>query len=171
MESKNRNLSWIFSLLIFVATAFPYQVSSQQPPDGGAERSVAYTDEELVDFIKVAQKVMPLQHESQMKMISEIEEQQLTLERFNEILEAHSIGETVEVPEEELEAFHNALENIQLVQEQYTEIISEVIVVEGMAPETYEEIIFNYQQDPELQMRINQLLDELGEPEYGEPEQ
>jgi hypothetical protein len=165
MAFTNRYLSWIFSLLFLVAISFTHQVHSQELPEGGAESAVAYTDEELVDFIKVAQKVMPLQHESQMKMISEIEQQEMTLERFNDILESHSMGEAVDVPEEELEAFNNAIENIQLIQEEYNEIISEVIIVEGMTPETYEEMIFNYQKDPELQMRINQLLDELDDPE------
>jgi hypothetical protein len=153
-----------FSLLIILSVIISSGISAQQLPPGLQSQSAQYTDDELVEFIHVAQKVMPLQQESQIKMIEEIEEQELTVDKFNNILESRTTGMEVEATQEEMEAFNNAIENIQLLQQQYMEMISEVIVVEGMTTERYEEIIFNYQQDPQLQLRINQLMEDMDQP-------
>jgi hypothetical protein len=155
----------ITSLLIILSLIISSGISAQQLPPGQQSQPAEYSDEELIEFIHVAQKVMPLQQESQIKMIGEIEEQELTVEKFNNILESTTTGLDVVATEEEMEAFNNAVENIKLLQEQYMEMISEVIVVEGMTTEKYEEIIFSYQQDPQLQLRINQLMEEMDQPQ------
>ncbi len=137
------------------------QASAQQLPMQQSPSPAEYSDEELIVFVNVAQKVLPLQQESQMKMIGEIEEENLTVDKFNEIMNAHSTGGNIEATDEELAAFNNAIEGIQEVQAEYEVVITEVIVEEGMAPAKYQEIITSYQQDPELQMRINALLEEM----------
>jgi hypothetical protein len=162
MEAQIKNPALIFCLsVILSALMFTSVVSAQELPPQQSERSLGYSDDELVEFIFVAHKVMPLQQESQMKMIQEIEEQELTIDKFNNILEAQTNGKELNATQEEIDAFNNAIENIQLIQEQYMALITEVIIDEGMTPERYEEIIFNYQQDPQLQLRINQLMDDI----------
>jgi hypothetical protein len=50
--------------------------------------------------------------------------------------------------------------NIQEIQMEYQEVITETIAEEGIAPAKYEKIMAGYQQDPELQARINEILEQ-----------
>ena len=161
IKRKNSFLKFFSSLMLISAFLLSAQASAQQLPMQQSPSPAEYSDEELIVFVNVAQKVLPLQQESQMKMIGEIEEENLTVDKFNEIMNAHSTGGNIEATDEELAAFNNAIEGIQEVQAEYEVVITEVIVEEGMAPAKYQEIITSYQQDPELQMRINALLEEM----------
>lgn len=164
MFIKNLNyLAKVFSLLMIMSALFiSSSVNAQQlPPQQEAPQSPEYSDNELIDFINAAQAVTPLQQESQMKMIQEVEDNDLTVEKFNTILDAQSTGAEVEATEEELTAFASAIEGIQEIQLEYEGVITEAITEEGISPQKYQEIMNYYQQDPELQMRINVLMEEM----------
>ena len=166
MFSKKSNsfLKFFSFLMIMSAILVSVQVSAQQMPmQQQPPQSADYSDSELIVFINAAQKVMPLQQESQMKMIEEVEGQDLTVEEFNEILEAQSTGEQVTATEEDLTAFNNAIEGIEEIQMEYQEIISGAIEEEGISLQKYEQIMTSYQTDPDLQMRLNQLMEEQQE--------
>lgn len=161
---KCTSLLKIFSsLMVMFVFLFSAQAVAQQLPGQQLPPAPEYSDDELLAFVNVAQKIIPLQQESQMKMVEEIEEENLTVEQFNDILNAHSTGENTNASDQELESFNNALEGIQEIQVEYEEIISATISEEGMEPEKYDEIITHYQRDPELQMRINEILDSMQE--------
>ena len=165
MFIKNRNfvLKIFSSLMIMSLFLISSQVDAQQLPAQQAPQLPEYSDEELTAFVNVVQKVIPLQQESQMKMIGEIEEENLTVDEFNNILQAHSTGENVDASEEKLESFNNAMMGIQGIQMEYEVIIINTIEEEGMSPAKYEEIIANYQNSPELQMRVNAIMEDMME--------
>jgi hypothetical protein len=160
IKYRNSFLKIFSFLMIMSALLLSSQVNAQQLPMQQPPQQVEYSDEELIAFVNVAQQVMPLQQESQMKMIGEIEEENLSVDDFNNILQAQSTGQNVDASQEELEAVNNAMEGIRSIQMEYETIITKAIEDEGMAPAKYEEIITNYQQSPELQMRINALLED-----------
>ncbi len=145
----------MLSFLFVSSAAFAQQPPAQETPD--------YSDEELENFVEAALEVMPLQQESQALMIDEIEEHGLTVETFNTILEARQKGVDAEVTEEEMEAFETALLAIQAIELEYNDKIVEEIEDAGITPAKYEEIMAFYQQDPELQMRVNQIMEEMDE--------
>ncbi len=152
----------IFSLLMIMsALILSYPVNAQQLPVGQSPQPAEYTDAVLITFINAAQKIMPLQQESQIKMIETIEDEDLTVDKFNSILESRSAGSEADATQTELLAFNNAIEGIQDIQLEYEGIITDAITEEGITPAKYEEIITNYQHDPELQMRINVLMEEM----------
>lgn len=163
IKEGNSLFKIVSSLMIMSALLISAQVSAQQLPMQESSQPVNYSDEELIAFVNVAQAVMPLQQESQMKMIEEIEEKDLTVDEFNNILQAQSTGENVDTSEEKLEAFGEAMQSIQDIQMEYEKIITNTIEEEGMAPAKYEEIIAGYQQSPELQQRINAIMEEMME--------
>ncbi len=146
-----------------IMSVFLFQASAQQLPAQELPESPEYSDEELLTFVQAAIKVMPLQQESQMKMVAEIEEENLTVEKFNDIMQSFSNGENANTTEEEIIAFNNAMEGIQEIQVEYEEVITRAIAEEGITPAKYEEIMTHYQFDPELQMRINQIIGEMQE--------
>ncbi len=159
-----RNYSQPVKILSIFAILFVYlglmPSAAQQLPQQQMQPA-EYTDDELVVFITVAQKVMPLQQESQEEMIEKIEDEDLTVEKFNNILEAHSTGQEADATADEIQSFNTAMEAIQEIQFEYEHLIVETITDEGMAPAKYEEILANYQQDPELQMRVAVLMEEI----------
>jgi hypothetical protein len=159
---KSRNyLLRTFCVLIISTLFISSEGLAQQLPPQQSPQAQNYSDEQLESFVEAAMEVMPIQEESQLKMIEEIEQKDLTVERFNMILETRLSGQDPDIPEEEMEAFESALESIQQIQLEYQEKIINAIEDAGMTPAMYEEIIANYQQDPELQMRVDGIMEEM----------
>ncbi len=159
---KDRNyLMRTFGVLMISAMFISSEALAQQLPPQQSSQEQDYTDEQLESFVEAAMEVMPIQEESQLKMIEEIEEKDLTVERFNMILEAQQMGQDPDIPEEEMEAFESALKGIQDIQLEYHDKIVTAIQGAGMTPAMYEEIMANYQQNPELQMRVDGIMEEM----------
>jgi hypothetical protein len=154
MQTKKRNLR-IINLLIFSVLLAASAVFARQDPAGGTPE---YSEDELEIFVNAALEIMPHQQEAQMKIADEIESNGLSVEKFNSILEAHILGMDSGATSDELESFDSILESIDKIQQEYQEIIETEIVNAGMTPEKFEEILVHYQQDPELQLRINQIM-------------
>jgi hypothetical protein len=159
MHTKKSNTWKILGLFIMSVFFFWSASNAQLPPEQG---EYDYTDEELEMFVEAAMEIMPLQQEAQIKMIEEVEESGLSLERFNTILEARTMGMEADATEEELEALRNTLESLEDIQVEYQQKIDQQIRDSGISTEKFEEIFARYQQDPDLQMRINQIMQEKG---------
>ncbi len=147
----------VLSVLFASSAIFAQQLKAQESP--------GYSDEELENFVQAVLEVIPLHQESQALMIQEIEEEDLTIETFNMILESQHLGEDPDVTEEKMDAFKNALLAVQALELEYNEKITEEIVDAGLSPARYEQIMADYQQDPELQMKVNQIMEEMDEGE------
>jgi hypothetical protein len=160
-----KNLSYLASifsfLMIFPSIISSYSLTGQQRFGQQFSRTGEYTDEELMTFIRASRQVMPLQQESQMRMIREIEQENLSLERFNMILESHTRGMEIETTDDEMESFTSALESIQEIQIEYEEKIISSIEREGLSVEQFQAIFADYQQDQDLQMRVNALMEKM----------
>ncbi len=119
-----------------------------------------FTDDELEKFAGAVMQVMTIQQEGQAEMIGIIEEHGMTVERFNEIMmQAQEMPlEQVEATEEEKETYLEAIEKIDEIQIGLEEELVEAIEEEGLSIEKYEEIMQEYQQNPELQQLIQQML-------------
>ncbi|MFO7922425.1 MAG: DUF4168 domain-containing protein [Bacteroidales bacterium] len=164
IKKRNYFLKIFSSLMIMIFFLSSSHVFAQQLPQQQQQPQQAeYSDDELIVFINAAQQVMPLQQESQSKMIGEIEKEELSVDKFNTIMDAHSEGAEIDATSEELEAFNVALEGIQEIQMEYEVIITKTIEDEGITPAKYQEIMTNYQQNPDLQMRINVLMEDMQE--------
>ncbi len=146
----------MFIMAIFFISLAAY---AQLPPEQGEYH---YTDEELEMFVEAAIEIMPLQQEAQVKMIEKVEDSGLGLERFNTIMEARSHGMESDATEEELEVIRITMESLEDIQMEYQVKIDEQINEAGITPERFEEIFARYQRDPDLQMRINQIIEEKG---------
>ncbi len=160
LPKKTFALLSLISFFFFIGTVAlnAQQMQHQQ------QLKTDYSDDELEQFVETVIEVMPLQNESEEKMIGEIEDRGLTVEQFNEIL-AQLENPEVELTasEEEVEAFEKAIEEVQQVQMNYQIKINGVIEENDMTVEEYEMIIMAYQQDRQLQQRIDQLMQEMQE--------
>jgi hypothetical protein len=154
MQIEKKKLKLVYLLIFSVLVAASAVIARQIPPGDSPD----YTEEELEIFVIAALEIMPYQEEAQMKMAEEIESNGLSVEKFNNILEAHILGMDSGATSDELESFDSILESIDKIQQEYQGIIEAEIVNAGMTIEKFEEILANYQQDPELQLRINQIM-------------
>ncbi len=144
--------SQVFSIL---ALAFIVLFSTPLKANPGG-----FSDEELEKFANAILQVMTIQQEGQAEMIEIIEDHGMTVERFNEIMmQAQEMPlEQVEATEEEKEVYLEVIEQIDEIQIELEEELVEVIEDEGLSIEKYEEIMQEYQQNPELQQLIQQML-------------
>ena len=119
-----------------------------------------FSDEELEKFAGAVMQVMTIQQQGQAEMIEIIEDHGMTVERFNEIMmQTQEMPlEQVEATEEEKETYLEVIEKIDEIQIGLEAELIEAIEEEGLDIEKYEEIMQEYQQNPELQQLIQQML-------------
>lgn len=144
-------------VMLFISSfAFAQQPQQQQPQQEVRED---FTDEELTSFVKAHEKVIEIQQKSQEKMIQAIEEEGLSVEKFNKLIESQQDpNKEVDASAEELNSFNNAAQQI-MQERQKTEVkVVSSIEDEGIDIGTYQAIMVAYQQSPEVQGRVNELL-------------
>ena len=137
------------------------QTEQQALPPGhpSIEMREDFSDNELKSFVKANERVTVIQLEAEQKMIQAIEDEGLSVERFNEILEQQRDptrgGDT---SAEELQSFNKAAQMIldenARIEQQMTSSIEE----EGIDIETYKQIMLAYQQSPQVQDRVNKFV-------------
>lgn len=146
----------VFFLAVPLAAAWA-QEPAQQP---SVEMREDFSDNELKSFVKANEKVTVIQMEAEQKMIKAIEGEGLTIERFNQILEQQrDPSRASETSADELQSFNNAA---QVILEENTRIEKEMtssIEEEGIDIETYKQIMIAYQQNPEVQSRVNKYVE------------
>ena len=118
-----------------------------------------FSDDELKSFLKANEKVMAIQMEGEQKMIKAIQDEGLTLDRFNQILEEQrDTSKEAHISAEELQSFNNAAQVILEENAQIEQQAAKTIQQEGIEIETYKQIMNAYQQNPGIQNRINEMV-------------
>lgn len=119
-----------------------------------------FSDEELEQFADAVTEVMTIQQQGQTEMMTKIEEHDMDVQRFNEInMQAQEMPlDEIEATEEELESFQMINQEIEQIQIELEAELIETIEEQGLSLEKYEAIMGQYQQDPELQQRIQELM-------------
>jgi hypothetical protein len=118
-----------------------------------------FSDEELKSFVTANEKVMAIQMEGEQKMIKAIENEGLTLDRFNQILEQQRDPQPgAETSPEELASFNNAAQQILQENARIEKEMATSIQELGLDVETYKQIMLAYQQSPTVQSRVNEMV-------------
>lgn len=180
MNIKNLVLSMAVSGVAFTAAAQmqqpqqqqqnPQQQTPQPQQPGGTDSESAeekYSEGELEKFVEVVQQVMPLQKEKEQEMVEEIKGAGLTVDRFNEIMQTQQGaapgqakgGEEKEVTEDEKASFQEASQNVKSIQKEMQTEVKQKIQDAGLTLQKYQEIMMAYQQDPNLQQKVNGMMD------------
>lgn len=121
-----------------------------------------FNDEELKQFASAAGKVMEIQQKTQEDMIKVIEDENLELDKFNQILmsQQNQEAEKVDATAEEMAAFNNASQKIMEIQTNIQSDVIKTIEDEGLEPQKYEQIMLAYQASPEIKAKIDALIQE-----------
>lgn len=146
--------------LLFTFGAFA-QVPMQQGQQAQQLVQTDFDQQELEKFVNVYIKSSEIQQENESVMIQAIEEEDLEINRFNEILtvqQNQQSPEEINATAEEMAAFNNAAEKIMEVQQETQAEIQQLIESE-IGGEKYQQIAMAYQQSPEVQERVNEILE------------
>ena len=118
-----------------------------------------FSDDELQSFVKANEKVMTIQTEAEQKMIKAIEDEGLTLDRFNAILEEQRDPQRgIETSPDELKSFNNAAQVILDENAKVEQRMVSTIEEEGIDIETYKQIMLAYQQSAAIQTKVNKMV-------------
>lgn len=155
---RGKKLVFSVAFLLLFATAAVAQVAQPQMQQPVREN---FTDQELEQFVDVYVQVMEIQQENESRMLETIEEENLDLARFNEILQAQQQQQLkkINATPEELNAFSSAAQKIIAVQQEAQSKMEEVIA-EDLGLKAYQQIVVAYQQNPKVQERVNVMLQE-----------
>lgn len=155
-----QHLRFILPVLFF-AILITFNVKAQDSPVVPQQEQAQndFNDQELQQFASAAEKVMVIQQETEQKMIQAIEDENLEIDKFNEILKSQQ-DDTVETTasEDEMQSFNNAAEKIIQIQTAVQSDMMRVIQEEGLEPQKYEQILMAYQSDPEMKARVDAIL-------------
>lgn len=141
-------------LALFIGAA----VGAQDPSIQMREN---FTDDELKSFVKANEKVVAIQMEGEEKMVKAIEGEGLTVNRFHEILEEQRDPQRVtdsSATVEELRSFNDAAALILEENKRLEQRMASSIEEEGIDIDTYKQIMLAYQQNADVQNRVNKML-------------
>lgn len=165
MIEDNMSYKWIagsMAALLLVFAAGTVQAQFEQAPQQ-PDVSTDVADEELQVFVDASMKAQQIQTESQMEMIGIVEDEGLEVETYNEILQGMQMGQSpdeLDVASSDVEKFENASEQIGEIEQEMEQKLITAIEDEGMGLERYQEIFTAIQADPELQQKMQQMIQE-----------
>jgi hypothetical protein len=142
------------------------QQPGQQPQDQGTPQVNVredYSDKELESFVNANEKVATIQQQTEEKIIGKIQENGLTIDRFNQILQGQrdpAVKDQIKATPEELAAFNKVAQSIVDENQKVRQQIESSIQEEGLNLQTYEEMMVAYQYSPKVQKRVHKLLEE-----------
>lgn len=93
-------------------------------------------------------------------MLGILQEENLSIDKFNEMAQAHQQQKLAEVgaTAEEMAAFNKAAQRMVDMQPEMQKEVEAAIQKDGMSLEKYEQIMMVYRQDPALQEKVNQMM-------------
>jgi TolA-binding protein len=132
-----------------------------RPPQQQQPAPVEVSESDLEQFVEAVGKVDEVQQENQQKMMSVIEKHEMTVDEFNQIMQAQQApgGEAPDVSQEQLEKFNQASGEIQQIQANMDTEVQQAIGEAGMDMEEYQNIYMAIQQDPELMQRVQEMME------------
>ncbi len=131
---------------------------------------IEVSDQEMEQFVEVTFDAQRIQMSAQEEMVEMVEGAGLSVERFNQILTGMQQGQSqsdMGVEDEEMQRFDTVIEDLEVVQQQVEDNISQVIEDKGMEVDRFQEINMALQMDPELQQKYQEIAQRMEGEEDG----
>lgn len=146
--------------LLFASVSFGQAAFATPVIPAQQEQGAGFSNEDLQKFIEANTAVTEIKKENRTAMVEAIEEQGLSLERFNELAKAHRSKKLNDVAEgpEEIGSFSEAAQVIAKMQPEVKTKVSEAVEAEGLTMEQYNSIMKAYQSNPAVQEQIRKIL-------------
>ncbi len=140
-----------------VAVSQDFQMQQQAPDIGEV------TDAELRSFVAFSMEAQTIQQDAQVRMIEKVEENDISVDRYNEIVTGQHQGAGDEVFEDsaEQERFEKVYDIIEGMQDDLQEQIYVIVENHDLEIDRVEEIQMALQMDQDLQERYMEILQEI----------
>lgn len=142
------------------AEAQQKNLPKQQTTPQTAPKQAAISDADIKLFVDASTRLMELQQQSEQAMLGILQEEKLSVEKFNDLAQAHQQQKLAEAEAtaEEKAAFNKAIQRMMEMQPDIEKNLQTAIQKDGMTVERYEQIMLAYQQDPAVQAKIQKLM-------------
>lgn len=154
----------VFAALFAATSAFAQgmgqEEGQQQMPDVPTSDDVS--DTELSQFVTTISEIEPIQIELQSDVEELVEEEDISFERFQQLMMAMQnpqMAQQVEISDEEQETIEKIQPKLSELQMKAEEEIVEKIEDNGLTIERYQAIMMGAQQDQELMTRLQEALE------------
>lgn len=125
-----------------------------------ASPAAEVTDAELKQFAQTMEKLEPLNQEANEEVVVAIQGSGLSMERFQEIAQSPQTGVDPQVSEAEQQQMMEINAKLQGIQQKIQAKQLEIIEQSDITVERFQQISLAIQQDPQLQQRFIQILDQ-----------
>lgn len=164
-----KSISIALIAILFGAGSLFAQVQQQTPPPQQQQEmpdlpsSDDVSDEEIEQVANAINELGPIQVEAQEKMAEAVEEEDITFERFQQMMMAMQnpqMADQVDVTDEEMAKLQTLQPALMEIQSEADEKMMEKIESNGISVERYQNIVMAAQQDQELRSRVEALLED-----------
>ena len=141
--------------------AYGTSLPTQFRPILAQTTSLDLSDEEISNFANAYRSIQTIKQDAEAKMVEAVEDEGLTVEQFNSIVDnqlSSETGTTAEVSDEENTQFEAAVESIIAIRQSAELEMQSVIENEGISVDTFNQIIDQASQNTELQQQISDEL-------------
>lgn len=129
-----------------------------QPAESPETQQINVSDAELEKFANAIQALQTAEQDSQQKMMAIVEEQDLSIEKFNEIHQAKMQNAEVKASEEDQKKHQKAVAKLEELQSEIMQLMESIVTSKGLSMERFQQIAAAMQSSPELQQRLQQLM-------------
>lgn len=156
---KKIGLSLVAAFTFTTVSAQVNQVPQQMQQQQQQQTTPDISDADLQKFVNAFQKVQAENQKIQQKMIAEIQEEGMDIQRFSQIQQAQQNPEQeAEMTAEEENALENLMPKLQSIQQESQSVMQEKIKAAGLSMARYQEIAQMIQQSPELQQKLQSMM-------------
>jgi len=153
----------LLAILFGAGTMFAQvqQQQQQQMPDLPASSDVS--DEEIEMVASAINELGPIQVEAQEKMQEAVEGEDITFERFQQMMMAMQnpqSADQVNITDEEMATLQTLQPTLMEIQSEADKKMVDKIESSGLTVERYQNIVMAAQQDEELRARVEALLED-----------
>lgn len=118
------------------------------------------SDEELQKFVDAYQEIQVENQKIQQEMIAKIKEEGMDVQRFSQIQQAkQNPQQEASMTAEEKEALESLMPKLQTIQQESQAVMQEKIESAGLSMSRYQEIAQMIQQSPELQQKLQGMME------------
>ena len=150
----------IAALILGFSATGTVAVAQQITPPAQQGVQQNFSDADLKQFADASNRLMAIQQEGEKKMIAILQEEKLSIDKFNEMAMAHQLQkiDEVQATAEEKAAFNKAAQRMMEMQPAMQKQVEDAIRKDGMSLEKYEQIMMAYRQNPALQEKVNKIM-------------
>lgn len=155
-----------FAILLLSSGMLFAQVQQQQPQMPDLPTSSDVSDEELEIIVTISGELEPIQVKAQEKIGAALEEEGISMERFQQMMMAMQnpqMADQVEISDEEMATIQSMQPKLMEIQGEAEQEMGAKMEENGLTMERYRMVVMGAQQDPDLMERLQSKLEESGD--------